>query len=95
MSTLTSAPYNYAFDDLVYVRISAINTYGSSTISMTNSDGARIRQKPSLMGTPTMLSRTKTSITVQWTALTGAQTGNSAILTYNLYWDGGSGVSTI
>lgn len=26
-----------------------------------------------------------------WTALTGTQTGNSPILSYNLYWDNGSG----
>jgi hypothetical protein len=30
-----------------------------------------------------------------WTELTGTATGNSAILSYNLYWDNGTGNSNI
>jgi hypothetical protein len=42
------------------------------------------------MSTPTLTSRTDTDITVAWTQLTGTDTGNSDILTYNLYWDDGT-----
>ena len=47
------------------------------------------------MSVPTLSSRTKTSITIGWTALTGTSSGNSDILSYNLYWDNGSGTTTI
>jgi len=45
------------------------------------------------MNTPTVVLQTDTTITVQWTALTGTQTGNSPILSYNLYWDNSSGTA--
>jgi hypothetical protein len=32
---------------------------------------------------------------VKWTGLTGLSTGNSAILSYNLYWDNGSGTTNV
>jgi hypothetical protein len=32
---------------------------------------------------------------VQWSALSGTQTGNSPITSYNLYWDNGSGTVNI
>ena len=34
---------------------------------------------------------TEDTIEVQWIALIGAETGNSEILSYNLWWDNGSG----
>lgn len=34
-------------------------------------------------------------IEVSWTALTGDDTGNSEILSYNLYWDHGTGTTDI
>jgi hypothetical protein len=39
------------------------------------------------MGIPLEVSRTDSTISIQWTALTGINTGNSAITAYNLYWD--------
>jgi hypothetical protein len=33
-------------------------------------------------------------MTVGWTAPTGSATGNSAIISYDLYWDAGSGSPT-
>ena len=34
-------------------------------------------------------------IVVNWSALTGSATGNSGILSYNLYWDNASGTNNI
>lgn len=34
-------------------------------------------------------------IQINWSALTGSSTGNSAILSYNLYWNNGAGATTI
>ena len=53
MSTLTSAPYGYLFDQLVVVRASATNARGTGSTSTPNSSGAKIRSVPSVMSTPT------------------------------------------
>jgi hypothetical protein len=45
MSTLTAAPYSYAFDDLVLVRILATNNYGDGSYGF-NTGNARIRRVP-------------------------------------------------
>lgn len=45
------------------------------------------------MNTPVIDSYSDTQITVKWTALSGANTGNSAITSYALYWNAGTGVS--
>ena len=47
------------------------------------------------MSVPTLVSVSTTSITVQWTAQSSPTNGNSAITTYNLYWDNGSGTTNI
>lgn len=44
------------------------------------------------MGTPSIDSYSDTFINVSWTALTGADTGNSPITSYALYWNAGTGV---
>ena len=43
------------------------------------------------MAQPNVYMHTDTMITVQWAALTGVLAGNSAILSYDLYWDNASG----
>lgn len=53
MSTLTTAPYSYVFDQLVVVRVSAYNARGWGSTSTPNSSGARIRRVPDQMTTPT------------------------------------------
>jgi hypothetical protein len=40
-----------------------------------------------------VVSKKQTEITLQWSALTGIATGNSAILSYNLYWDNATGTT--
>jgi hypothetical protein len=88
MTTLTST-YQYTFDQLVQVRVSAINKWGPSS-TMTNIGTARIRSVPSTMSSPTISSYTDTSITLTWTALADPATGNSPILSYSLYWNEGT-----
>jgi len=44
------------------------------------------------MGPISVLSKTETEITLTWSSITGVATGNSAITSYNLYWDNSNGV---
>lgn len=44
------------------------------------------------MGPLSVVSKTETEITFAWSELTGSLTGNSDILSYNLYWDDNTGV---
>lgn len=59
MSDLTSNPYNYQFNDLVKVRITAFNSYGAGPVSTPNSVGARIRRVPDKMGAISVVSKTE------------------------------------
>ena len=95
MPTLTSAPYNLPFDSLVVARVQARNFFGFGLKSTPNSEGVRIRRIPSKMGPIQVLLKTDTEITLSWSILTGTQTGNAVITSYNLYWDNNSGVSNI
>jgi hypothetical protein len=94
MSTLTAAPFNYIFDDVVYVRVSAANFYGFGALSPTSeSTGAKIRVVPVQMASPTEdSSSTDVTVTMNWIALSGADAGHSDVIAYSLYWD--NGVST-
>ena len=47
MSTFTEATFGYLFDDVVYVRVKATNSYGYGELSEPCDDtGARIRVVP-------------------------------------------------
>jgi len=47
------------------------------------------------MAQPTISALSETQMTVSWVALVGTATGNSAITSYNLYWDNGSGTTNV
>lgn len=47
------------------------------------------------MNNPILLSRTMATMTVSWNQLVSPDTGNSNILSYNLYWDNGLGTINI
>lgn len=47
------------------------------------------------MTTPIKGPSTDTEVQVTWSAATGTATGDSPILTYDLYWDNGSGTANI
>ena len=95
MSVLAASPYNYVYDSLVKVRISAINSFGTSPVSVINSTGANTRRVPDKMTVITVTSKTENQINIAWTVLTGIQTGNSVILGYTLYFDNASGTTNI
>jgi hypothetical protein len=96
MADLTSGSFNLPFDTLIEVRISATNSEGTSTVSSVNTSGARTRRAPAAMAVPVKVSGDQTQISLSWTALTSsADTGNSAITAYQLYWDNGSGTSSL
>jgi len=38
---------------------------------------------------------TDLEIKIKWESLEGAETGDSVILSYNLYWDDGTGVTDV
>lgn len=98
MGTLTSSTYNYDFDNVVLVRVGSENGFSlvTDTIVYTyNIDGAKIRKIPIAMAQPLIPAYTDTYINVTWSALTGADAGNSPITSYALYWNAGAvGVTT-
>jgi Fibronectin type III domain len=94
MSTLTSGSFSLSFDTLVEVRVTAINSIGSSATSTVNTSGAYTRRAPT-MSAPVKISGTDTTLVVGWTALTtSSDTGNSAITSYKLEWNQGDGTDT-
>jgi len=95
MNVLTAAPYNYVFEQLVKVRVTASNLYGSGPTSISNSSGATIRRVPDKMGSLSVTRKTENEIFLSWSALTGSTTGNSQILTYALYFDDNTGTTNI
>lgn len=95
MSTLTSN-FGYSFDQTVYVKASAYNSYGFGTTSSANTSGAKIRKVPDQMAQPSLnVFSTDTTIILYWSSVSGSSAGNSDVLSYNLYWDAGSGTANI
>lgn len=77
------------------MRVEATNTYGTGVVSAANSAGAQVREKPSQMAIPTRGALTSISqIVVDWAALAAPNNGDSAIDSYHLTWDQGSGTWT-
>ena len=91
MTTLTAAPFNLQFDQLVLVKAHSTNFFGVGPDSNVNIDGVKIMKIPSQMGPISVISKTETEITLAWSSITGVATGNSEITTYNLYWDNSNG----
>ena len=78
------------------MRVSATNTIGFGLASAVNTDGARIRSIPVQMAAPTAgASTTDVQIEVDWSPLAGNASGNSPILSYNLFWDDGTGTTSL
>ena len=79
---------NLSFDSLIQVRVSATNSIGNSIYSVVNTIGARVRSVPNQMESPTLgTDITETQLDIRWNALTGASSGNSDIISYQLFWD--------
>jgi len=71
MRVLTTSPYNLVFNQLVIVRVTAINNYGPSISSVLNTYGARIRSVPIKMPSISVVSFSDTSVELAWPNLTG------------------------
>lgn len=98
-----SVPMTELVDDHSYVlgatpkiRAAAINSLGTAEYSDDNTSGAVMTTLPTQMADPTYATLTKTTVTINWTSLTAnADIGGTAITSYNLYWDNGTGSTTI
>lgn len=82
--------FGYQFRELIEVKIMAFNFYGwSRNYSPVNTAGALTRVEPVQPG-PIFVSPVDTTtkqVAVYWSALLGADTGDSNIISYNLQWD--------
>jgi hypothetical protein len=88
MSIFTGGNYGYTFDSLIIVRVSGENSIGFGPRSFLNTVGARVRSAPLAMNPPTRGSgSTDNQIEVLWSVPASPINGNSAVLSYNLYWD--------
>lgn len=67
------------------------NSLGYGATSTINSSGALIRQKPDQMSAPTIDSYSDTDVSLSWSTLSAPNNGDSAITSYELYWDNGLG----
>jgi len=78
---------------LVQAKVRAHNAKGWGAYSEINTAGATVAVAPAAMATPTEGAATSTTqVQANWAALTtAAQTGGSAITSYNLDWDQGTG----
>jgi hypothetical protein len=96
MAELTGVNFGLAFDALIEVRASAGNSYGlAAAPSPTNTIGARIRRAPDQMAIASLTSVAESQIDITWTPLSAPEDGNSAVTSYNVYWDNGGGSTTI
>ena len=93
MLDLYNPNFYLLFEDLVPVRVFAINAIGTSTASTQNNIGATVKNIPAKMIIPFKGPLTSDDkIQVQWLAMTTTlQTGDSTILSYELMWDNGTG----
>jgi antitoxin (DNA-binding transcriptional repressor) of toxin-antitoxin stability system len=97
MTVLRAAPYSLQYGALVVAKLRARNAVGWGPYSPENSVGALVQTEPVAAATPapTRGSRTDhTKVEVTWAAMTlPADTGGSAITSYNLQWNQGDGSS--
>ena len=92
MTQLALTPYEYIQGDLIQVRTSAINEFGSSLVSEKNTVGASLRAIPHQMIPVARDPETRADLLkVSWTALSTEESGDSNILSYKVVWDAGSG----
>lgn len=92
MSTLRGPPYNLTYGEAIQVRAQAYNAYGWGAVSTTAST-VTIRTEPQPANQPVRGDlTTPTLLHLTWVPLTTAvETGDSAILSYNVQWDAGTG----
>lgn len=79
------------FDDLVQVKVRALNLKGWSDYSEPNSEGFRIQVAPIFMNVAVRSELTNTEeIFVTWEPINSPEDGNSEVLSYSLEFDAGT-----
>ena len=87
MTTLRASPFNLLVLEQVVAQVQAHNSDGWSTLSASSTGVAVIHTEPQTPNTPTTSNNAARSIQVDWTPLTSsANTGDSPILSYALYY---------
>jgi hypothetical protein len=91
MSELIST-FGLAFDSLIEVKVRARNSItlvnsGWGALSPVNTIGARVRVIPSMLtADPIIVSYSDQQITISWGTLSSPSNGNSAIISYQLFY---------
>lgn len=93
---IITGTYGYLLEEVVVVRASATNPQGTSAFSEGNTAGALARTVPLSPLPPTRGDETtENQVEVEWISVVGRDTGNSPILSYQLWWDNGTGNTNI
>ena len=94
MSELTEPAFSLSYNSFISVKVQAYNLRGWSTLSVVNSNGARVEVVPVKIDLPMNGAlTTETQVDVYWNPLTTLdQMGGSTctIISYNLDWDKGT-----
>lgn len=93
MNSLTAAPYSLSRGDLIEVSISATNSLGTSAYSATSTGAAYAQTVPVAPASAPTEDPTsdENNLVINYSQLTGTDTGDSTITEYQLVWDNGSG----
>mmetsp|Transcript_21725 Transcript_21725/g.16034 ORF Transcript_21725/g.16034 Transcript_21725/m.16034 type:complete len:334 (-) Transcript_21725:432-1433(-) len=86
------ATYSYSIGDLLQAKVRAYNSEGWSLYSSVNTAGQELVSVPAQMNDPfSGIGSLGSTLVVEYEGLTTVEdTGNSAILSYELYWDQGT-----
>jgi hypothetical protein len=93
LASLYSAPVSLPLDAPILTKVKAYNARGWSLVSDSSTTSVLSQTVPSAVGTLTTdaAQTGEAQVFVQWPALsTSAETGGSAITSYNLQWDAGN-----
>lgn len=86
LTVLRATPYLLTLNNLVVAKARARNVWGYGAYSESNTAGAYIQTEPNAPSSPVLdiVVSTLTQIKVDWSSVTGLNTGGSAITSYNL-----------
>lgn len=96
MLTLVSSPYSLVYADEIKARVTASNSLGYGSTSLTSTSNTFVKTVPGKPSSaPSSGSTTSTSLLeVSWNALNSPDNGGSTILSYHLVWDYGTGTTS-
>jgi len=95
MTKLWTTPFSLPQGRTITAKVAAINGRGSSAISVANTVGVDVETVPHQMSAPTQdPSTSHSAVAISWSAVSAPQNGDSAILSYIVYWDAGAGTGS-